>query len=71
MENYMNYTFWERVIFISDEMQISRKALADEVNIDVSSISKGIAENRMPAVDTAYKIASYLGTTVEYLLTGQ
>lgn len=66
----MNYTFWERVVIISEGMGISRKELAFGVQIDVSTISKGITENRMPAVDIAFKIASFLGTTVEFLLTG-
>lgn len=63
--------FWDRVNNLLDEKGITKKELAEKVKIDPSTISKGSKENRMPAADKAVFIAQFLGTTVEYLVTGK
>ena len=40
------------------------------VGFDVSNIGKGILNNNIPSADTAVKIAKFLNTTTEYLVTG-
>lgn len=63
-------SFWEIVDSELEYKNIDRKELALKAGFNVSNISKGIRENNIPSVDTAYKIASFLGVTVEYLVTG-
>lgn len=67
----MNLNFWQRVDFLLVKNGISRKELALSVGFDVSNIGKGILNNNVPAADTAVKIALYLNTTAEYLVTGK
>lgn len=62
--------FWEIVDSELEYKNIDRKELALKAGFNVSNISKGIRENNIPSVDTAYKIASILGVSVEYLVTG-
>lgn len=50
---------------------ITRKELATKVDIDESSISKGLKYYTYPYANTAQKIAELLNTTVEYLVTGK
>lgn len=67
----MDINFWQRVDNLLEKKDIARKDLASTVGFDVSNIGKGIKENNIPAADTAVKIAQYLETTVEYLVTGK
>ena len=61
--------FWERVENLLDQKGINKKTLASEAGIDASNISKGLKSGGSPAADTAVKIAKFLNTTVEYLVT--
>ncbi len=63
--------FWQRVDSLLSYKNMTRKALASDAGFDVSNIGKGISNNNIPAADTAVKIAKILGTTVEYLVTGE
>ncbi len=63
--------FWERVDTLIVDKNITRKALAQDAKFDVSNIGKGIKNNNIPAADTALRIAKVLGTSVEYLVTGE
>lgn len=62
--------FWERVENLLEQKGINKKTLASEAGIDASNISKGLRNGGSPAADTAVKIAKFLNTTVEYLVTG-
>ena len=62
--------FWERVENLLDQKGINKKTLASEAGIDASNISKGLKNGGSPSADTAVKIAKFLNTTVEYLVTG-
>ncbi|MBR3672334.1 MAG: helix-turn-helix transcriptional regulator [Spirochaetia bacterium] len=62
--------FWERVENLIEQKGINKKTLAAEAGIDSSNISKGLKSGSSPSADTAVKIAKYLNTTVEYLVTG-
>ncbi len=62
--------FWERVENLLDQKGINKKTLASEAGIDSSNISKGLKSGGSPSADTAVKIAKFLDTTVEYLVTG-
>ncbi|MCQ2611705.1 MAG: helix-turn-helix domain-containing protein [Treponema sp.] len=66
----MGSNFWQRVDFLLEKNGLSRKELAANAKFDVSNIGKGIKEGNIPAADTAVRIAKFLNTTVEYLVTG-
>lgn len=67
----MDENFWQRVDFLLENKNLSRKELAAYAKFDVSNIGKGIREGNIPAADTAVNIAKFLNTTVEYLVTGK
>ncbi|WP_187427629.1 helix-turn-helix domain-containing protein [Treponema phagedenis] len=48
-----------------------RQSVADYANIRPQAISNWISQQSLPRVDTAVKIAEYLNTTVEFLVTGK
>lgn len=50
---------------------LKRKAVCDHAGIAVQTITDWDKRGSMPAADTLYKIAQYLETTVEFLLTGK
>lgn len=62
--------FWKNVDEELIYKGLNRKALADEANFDVSNIGKGIKENNVPGVDTAYRIARALDVPLEFLIDG-
>ena len=61
--------FWQNVIDLLEKQEKSRKELAQYAHFDVSNIGKGIYENNEPSVSTAYKIACFLGVTLESLIS--
>lgn len=67
---FMDSNFWQRVDFLLEKNNLSRKELAASAKFDVSNIGKGIKDGNIPAADTAVRIAKFLNTTVEYLVTG-
>ena len=62
--------FWKRVDEELEFKGMNRKSLSKEVGFSVGNIGKGIQLGSSPSADTAVKIASVLGVTVEYLVTG-
>lgn len=67
----MSTHFWDRVEDLLINNNLTRKELALYAGFDVSNIGKGKKENSIPAADTAQKIAEFLHTSVEYLVTGK
>ena len=64
-------TFWENV---DEELKfrgMERKELGSKAGFPESYISKGISRKSCPQADLAVKIASVLGLSVEYLVTGE
>ena len=62
--------FWKRVDEELDFLGKNRAYLARKCNFSLANIGKGIKLGSIPAADTALKIASALGVSVEYLVTG-
>ncbi|MBR5400768.1 MAG: helix-turn-helix transcriptional regulator [Treponema sp.] len=62
--------FWKRVDEEIEYKGINRASLARKCNFSVTNIGQGIKSGSTPSADTAVKIASVLGVTVEYLVTG-
>ena len=65
----MDVSFWGIVIDELEYQGKSRKWLAGEVGIDISTIGMGLKRNSIPQVDLALRIASALDVPVEYLVT--
>ena len=62
--------FVKRINELLEEKNISKKDFYSELNIANNSITAWGKKNQSPSADMAFKIAQYLNTTVEYLLTG-
>ena len=62
--------FWKRVDEELDYLGKNRAYLARKCDFSLANIGKGIKLGSTPSADTAVKIASVLGVTVEYLVTG-
>ena len=63
--------FWEQVDEELKFQGLSRKYLAEKCGFDATLLAKGISRGSTPSADTAVKIASVLGVSVEYLVTGK
>ena len=63
--------FTERLDNSLKEMKKTKKELFAYVGISPQSFYDWKNRNTIPAADIAVKIAQYLNTTVEYLITGQ
>ena len=53
------------------ERKVSKKELAETVGITTQAFYDWKKRNSFPSADIAYKIAAYLNTTVEFLVTGK
>ena len=62
--------FWKRVDEEIEYKGINRATLARKCDFSVTNIGQGIKLGSTPSAETAVKIASVLGVTVEYLVTG-
>lgn len=62
--------FWKRVDKELEYIGKTRKSLAIEVGFNLGNIGKGIQLGSIPSAETAVKIASVLGVSVEYLVNG-
>lgn len=60
--------FWDNVLSELEFQGKTRKWLAAETGINVSTIGIGQRRNSIPAADVALKIANALNVTIEYLL---
>ena len=63
--------FWKRVDEELEYKGINRAFLARKCDFSVTNIGQGIKLGSIPSADTAVKIASALGVSVEYLVTGE
>ena len=70
IHNSITMAFWDNVAIELDYLGMTNKELAEKVGITASNIGKGQRQGSSPSADTAVKIASVLGVTVEYLVTG-
>jgi len=62
--------FWERVRDQIKAHKINLRIFAEYIGIPVSTLYGWIHHNRSVEVITAYNIATALGVSLEYLLTG-
>ena len=63
-------SFWKRIDEEIEYKGINRAFLARKCGFGVTNIGQGIKLDSIPSADTAVKIASVLGVSVEYLGNG-
>lgn len=63
--------FWKRVDEEIEYKGINRAFLARKCDFSVTNIGQGIKLGSTPSAETAVKIATVLGVSVEYLVTGE
>ena len=62
--------FWERVNFLIKTNNTTQSAVSQTLGFNSRRIQNLSGANRLPDIIEGYKIAKELGTTVEYLVTG-
>ena len=62
--------FWRNVKDKLEYEMITQKDLAEKIKISYTTLQSWITKARLPDAEQAVKIAEYLNTTVEYLVTG-
>jgi transcriptional regulator with XRE-family HTH domain len=62
---------WTRIEQIMFENKYTFRKLADEIGVGESTVSMWRTNGTIPRADDAVKIAKFLETTVEYLITGE
>ena len=63
--------FWKNVMHILKEKKISQEILCDGTGISIWTLRGSISKKIFPRVEIAKTIADYLGTSVDFLLTGK
>lgn len=63
------FQFWKRVDDVRGKVSLSQ--IAEAVGVKDQSIRAMRSQNRYPKADIQLKLAEYLGTTVDYLMTGK
>ena len=63
--------FWSSVRQLLSERKILQRDFAEQIGYNVSTLKNQMTRNISPDVDTAVKIAKALGTSVEFLVTGE
>jgi transcriptional regulator with XRE-family HTH domain len=71
VENKNMLDYWERVTKIIDSQNIKQSWIAEKTGILHQTLSQWILKDRLPNVEDGQKIATILGVTVEYLVTGK
>ncbi len=65
------YEFWQLVDALNLNKYRTAKALAFASGLDYSKIKQQRTDNRIPKAEDLLSLARSLGTSVEYLLTGE
>lgn len=63
--------FWERIDARIADIGTTRKAIAGEVGINANNFASWKTRHNYPSVAVVTKLAAALGTSVEYLVTGE
>ena len=63
--------FVKRIDSLLQEKGLKRPALLKAVDVNPTAMTDWQRRGTVPSADTAVRIAKFLGTTVEYLVTGQ
>ena len=63
--------FWQRVKQSLKELKVTQRELAEYLGIPIRTMENWMSRGIYPLVSDGYRIAKYLGVSVEYLLTGR
>lgn len=63
--------FWNNVKTLLKNLKITQKQLSIKLSLPERTIETWVCRNTIPDVVTAYKIATELNTTVEFLVSGK
>lgn len=64
------FEYWNRVWELLDSQGKSLKDLAQSIEVSYGVVRQWKTKNRYPKADVQVRIASYLDTSIEYLMTG-
>lgn len=67
----MDFLFWTNVKLLLKERNLSITKLASLTGLNRQTIANQMSANSVPNVVSAFKIATVLGVSVEYLITGK
>ena len=63
--------FWDTVRAAIKAQDTKIEAVALEAGISLNTFNGWMSKGRLPRLDEAYKISQVLGTTVDYLISGE
>ena len=63
--------FWERVNELIKKNKTTQRNVAEACGINLRTFQNWMNKDLFPTVFDGYKLANFLGVTVEYLVTGQ
>jgi transcriptional regulator with XRE-family HTH domain len=66
----MPTSFWDRVNALIKERKMTQESLAEAADVKYQTLRNWSAREIFPQAPEAFRIASALGTTVEFLVTG-
>ena len=62
--------FWKNVTQVMKNKKISQDKMCNDLGMSIYTLRSSISKQVLPRVDVAKGIADYLGTSVDFLLTG-
>lgn len=62
--------FWTRIKDEISFQKTTQKDIASELGINLQTLRNAISQNRLPDLESAYKIAKKLGQPLEYFMDG-
>ena len=63
-------SFWKNVSQVLKSKKISQEKMCEDIGISIWTLRGSISKQILPRVDIAKTIADYLGTSIDFLLTG-
>lgn len=63
-------SFWKNVSQMLKSKKISQEKMCEDIGISIWTLRGSISKQILPRVDIAKTIADYLGTSIDFLLTG-
>lgn len=63
--------FWDRVQKLLKAHRISRKNFAEHIGMSVNTLQSWMRYNRLPDVNSGYRMAKALGVSPDYLVLGK
>lgn len=64
----MNIDIGSKILTLIKEKRISKKELANQLNINPSAVSRIIRDKTTPKISTLVKIAKFFGVSIDYLV---